>query len=110
MHRSRVAPLLLCLSLCLAVGLAACAGAGRKFDTTHARDVKKGEQDKAQIEAWFGTPYKRENLAGHPAGCTERWTYTHAWSNYGGMQTTVKTLVVDFDEQDIVCDHAYIEQ
>jgi hypothetical protein len=88
---------------------AACAGAGRKWDTTHANDVRDGVQDKAQIETWFGKPYQVQSpLTGHPKGCTERWTYTHAWSNWGGAQTTTNTLVVDFDARGIVCDHAYV--
>jgi len=87
-----------------------CAGGGRKWDTTHAGDVQTGVQDKAQIRAWFGEPYQTTPIAQHPSGCTERWTYTHAWSNWGGAQTTSETLVVDFDANGIVCDHAYLKQ
>ncbi len=92
------------------VSLVGCAGAGREFDTSHANDVQKGVHDKAQIRAWFGGPYQSTSLSGHPAGCTERWTYTHAWANWGGAQTTARTLVVDFDSEGVVCDHAFVEQ
>ena len=98
------------VSFVLVVALAACAGSGRKWDTTHANDVQKGVQDKAQIQAWFGQPNQVAPTPGHPAGCTERWTYTYAWSTWGGAQTTVDTLVVDFDSNGVVCDHAYVKQ
>ncbi len=39
--------------------LAACATVGKSFDTTHVPDIKNGEQNKAQIEAWFGTPHQK---------------------------------------------------
>jgi outer membrane protein assembly factor BamE (lipoprotein component of BamABCDE complex) len=95
------------LSLALALG---CASAGRDFDTTHATDVQKGVQNKDQIRTWFGEPYQAQAITGHPAGCTERWTYTYAYSDRGGMRTQTKTLVVDFDASGTVCDHAFIRQ
>jgi outer membrane protein assembly factor BamE (lipoprotein component of BamABCDE complex) len=94
----------------LAAATLACAGAGREFDTTHVTEVQKGAQDKAQIKAWFGEPFQATAISGHPAGCTERWTYTHAWSNWGGTQTTAKSLIVDFDANGVVCDHAFVQQ
>lgn len=101
--RSVLGPIALCLVLL------ACAGAGRRFDSTHVTDVEKGVQDEAQIRAWFGDPVRVETLSGHPAGCVERWTYVHAFSSYGGAKTTSKSLIVDFDTQGRVCDHAYAE-
>lgn len=97
-------------TLVFALALAACASSGRDFDATHATDVQKGVQDKAQIQAWFGTPSQTQSLSGHPAGCSERWTYVHARSTYGGMETHTKTLVVDFDSDGVVCDHAFVQQ
>ena len=90
--------------------LVGCASAGHDFDTAHTSDVQKGVQDKAQIRAWFGEPYQSQSVAGHPAGCSERWTYTYAYSDRGGMRTQSKTLVVDFDESGVVCDHAFAQQ
>ena len=92
------------------VSLAGCAGAGRQFVITHAHEVQKGVHDKAQIQAWFGPPYRSNIVTQHPAGCTERWTYTHAWSNWGGARTTTETLIVDFDSEGVVCDHAFVQQ
>ena len=92
------------------VAVLACAGAGRKWDTTHASEVQRGVHDKARIQAWFGAPYQMAPIAEHPMGCTERWTYTYAWSKWAGTQTTVDTLVVDFDANGVVCDHAYLKQ
>ncbi len=40
------------LSICL-IAFAACAGAGRKWDTTHANQVQNGVHDKEEIQAWF---------------------------------------------------------
>ncbi len=65
---------------------------------------------KAQIQGWFGEPFRVETLSGHPAGCTERWTYTYAYSDRGGARTQAKTLVVDFDAGGSVCDHAFVKQ
>ena len=87
-----------------------CAGAGKKWDTTHVNDIQNGVHDKAQIKAWFGEPYQVTHLAQHPMNCTERWTYMHAWANWGGAQTTSNALVVDFDDNGIVCEHAYVNQ
>ena len=85
-----------CLSAFVITALA-CAGAGRKWDTTHANDVQNGVQDKAQIESWIGQPHQVAPIAQHASGCTERWTHVHAFSKWGGAQTTTDTLVVDFD-------------
>ena len=87
-----------------------CASAGRDFDTTHVTEIEKGTQSKSQIQGWFGEPYRVDTLTGHPAGCTERWTYTYAYSDRGGMRTQTKTLVVDFDSGGRVCDHAFVKQ
>ncbi|HEB89002.1 MAG TPA: outer membrane protein assembly factor BamE [Deltaproteobacteria bacterium] len=88
-----------------------CASAGRDFDTTHAADIEKGVQDKAQIRSWFGEPYQvAMPLSGHPLGCMERWTYTYAYSDRGGARTKAKTLIIDFDANGKVCDHAFVKQ
>ncbi len=85
----------------------ACATVGRRFDTTHVNDVANGRQDKAQIEAWFGPPTRTiAPLAGHPAGCVERWQWTYAHAVAGG-RTVSDSLVIDFDKAGKVCDHAY---
>ncbi len=88
--------------------LAACASAGRQFDHAHIQDIRKGVQTKEQIRQWFGQPYQTTSpLAGHPGGCVERWTYVYARSTHGGRKTTSRSLVVDFDKNGRVCDHAY---
>lgn len=95
------------LMLFAALILAACATAGKQFDRAHVNDVKKGAQTKAQIEAWFGTPYQTVTLQGNPAGCIERWTYVQADASWGGMKAKSEALVIDFDKKGKVCDHAY---
>jgi outer membrane protein assembly factor BamE (lipoprotein component of BamABCDE complex) len=90
--------------------LAACATAGREFDRTHVNDVKTKVQDKDQIRTWFGEPFRVQPLIGSAIGCMERWTYVHAFSSFGGAKTTSASLVVDFDKNGKVCDHAYVEQ
>jgi hypothetical protein len=83
-----------------------CATVGAKFDTTHVNDIKKGEQDKAAMAAWFGQPHQTVRLSAHPAGCVERWQWTYAHSVAGGS-TVADSLVVDFDNAGKVCDNAY---
>lgn len=92
------------------LALVSCASAGKQFDTTHVNDIKKGSQDKDQIRAWFGEPYRVQAISGSPLGCVERWTYTHAFSSFGGTKTKTETLVVDFNKRGKVCDNAYLEQ
>ena len=92
------------------LALAACATAGTPFDTAHVGDVRKGVQDRTQIRAWFGEPHQVQAVSGSPLGCIERWTYTHAYSSYGGAKTKTETLVVDFNPSGKVCDSAYVEQ
>lgn len=102
MHRARELVVVL-LALVLVSG---CGSAGKKWDRTHARDVKKG-QPKTEIRAWFGDPYRTEAISNPPA--VLRWTYTYAHSVvFAG--TSAYTLVVDFDRDEKVCDHAYSEQ
>ncbi len=98
------------LALAAIVALTSCATAGKQFDRSHIRDIKAGVQDKAQIHAWFGEPSQMQPVTGSPAGCIERWIYAHAHSSYGGMKTKAASLVVDFDKDTKVCDHAYVEQ
>jgi hypothetical protein len=106
----RVRGLLIAAVVAAAVVAFGCASAGRDFDTTHVTEIEKGGQNKARIQGWFGEPYRVETLTGHPAGCVERWTYTYAYSDRGGMRTQTKTLVVDFDAAGSVCDHAFVKQ
>ena len=98
------------LALVASVALAACATAGKQFDRTHVRDIKTGVQDKEQIRLWFGEPGQTQQVTGSAAGCIERWIYSHAYSSYGGLSTKAASLVVDFDRNAKVCDHAYVEQ
>jgi hypothetical protein len=98
------------LALVAIIALTACATAGKQFDRTHIRDIKTGVQDKEQIRVWFGEPGQMQQVTGSPAGCIERWIYSHAYSSYGGMKTKAASLVVDFDRNAKVCDHAYVEQ
>ncbi len=90
--------------------LTACASAGREFDRTHVNDIKIGVQDKSRIRAWFGEPYQRETISATSAGCVERWMYVYAFSTYAGAKTKSSSLVVDFDRNGKVCDHAYVGQ
>jgi outer membrane protein assembly factor BamE (lipoprotein component of BamABCDE complex) len=91
--------------------LGACATAGQQFDRTHVNDIKKGVQTKEDIREWFGKPYQvTKPLSGHPAGCTERWSYVHAFASWGGAKTKSAALIVDFDKNGKVCDNAYTEQ
>lgn len=92
------------------LALLSCASAGKQFDTSHVNDIKKGSQDKDQIRAWFGEPYRVQAISGSPLGCVVRWTYTHAFSSFGGAKTKTETLVVDFNKSGKVCDNAYLEQ
>ena len=97
------------LALLLAVLLlAACASAGRHVDRTHLGEIENGAQTRSQIEAWFGKPYSvKTGLVGHPNGCTERWSYEFAKAKGFGTVTYREALVVDFDPQGRVCDHAF---
>jgi len=86
----------------------ACASAGQKIDRTHLGDIQNGVQTKSQIRAWFGEPYTMTTgLQQHPGGCTERWTFEYAKARGFGTVTYQEMLVVDFDEADVVCDHAF---
>ncbi len=87
----------------------ACATAGKKFNREHINDVQTGVQDKATISEWFGTPYQKTTIQGHPKGCVERWTYVHAYASWGGAKAKSAALIVDFDKSGKVCDHAYSE-
>ncbi len=84
----------------------ACGSAGRQWDTTHANEVQRGVQTKADIQRWFGEPYQFQAVTGSPMGCVERWTYVYSHSVAGGS-TVTDTLVVDFDANGTVCDNAY---
>ena len=90
----------------ICAALLGCATVGAKFDTTHVNDIKKGQQDKAAIAAWFGQPHATAKLASHPAGCVERWQWTYAHSVVAAG-TVSDALVVDFDAAGKVCDNAY---
>jgi outer membrane protein assembly factor BamE (lipoprotein component of BamABCDE complex) len=95
------------LSSCLS--MAACASSGKKFDTTHVNDIHTGEHDKSAVLAWFGEPSSKTAVVGSPKA-VERWIYTYARAVGFGHVTQAQTLVVDFDAQGKVCDHAYVKQ
>ncbi|MGH0028516.1 MAG: outer membrane protein assembly factor BamE domain-containing protein [Myxococcota bacterium] len=100
--------LVLAVSALLLLLTLACASAGRKVDRAHLDDIQKGAQTKAEIRTWFGEPYTvQPGLAGHPAGCTERWTYEYAKAQGFGTVTYREILVIDFDDDGRVCDHAF---
>lgn len=87
--------------------LAACASSGRQFDANRVNQIQKGVQDKQTISSWFGEPLSTAPLNGSSIGCTERWTYTFAHAVGFGTVTEAHALVVDFDANGKVCDHAY---
>lgn len=98
---------LIMLSLLLAI-MACASSAGKKIDRTHIDEINNGVQDKTQIRQWFGEPYSMQtNLQGHPSGCVERWKYEYAKARGFGTVTYSEVLVVDFDPEGKVCDHAF---
>jgi hypothetical protein len=86
--------------------LGACATVGRDFDTTHANDIRTAEQDKTQIAAWFGEPRFTTTFDKNPKGCVERWQWSYGTAAVGSS-TRAKSLIVDFDADGKVCDHAF---
>jgi len=55
-----------------------------------------------------GEPYTvKTGLVGHPGGCVERWTFEYAKARGFGNVTYSEILIVDFDPDGKVCDHAY---
>jgi outer membrane protein assembly factor BamE (lipoprotein component of BamABCDE complex) len=86
--------------------LGGCATVGKKFDTTHVNDIENGKTTKVEARQWFGEPHQVTPLRDHPTGGVERWTYTYAHST-AGVSTTSEALVIDFDGNDVVCDHGY---
>ena len=97
---------LACLVI-LAIG--ACAKSGRDFDRTNVSNIQNGVQDKAQITAWFGKPYQVTRTTNHPKGCGETWTYQSGRATHAGARASGAALVVMFDDNGKVCDHAYSE-
>ncbi len=94
--------------LLLILIITACASAGHKINRTHIDDITNGVQNKTQIRAWFGEPYTiKTDLQGHPGGCTERWTFEYAKARGFGTVTYSEILIVDFDTEGKVCDHAF---
>lgn len=101
-HIGIMAALALALTL-----VAGCASSGRQFDASHTSEIQDGVQDKQTIVSWFGEPMAKAPISGSQRGCVERWTYTYAHAVGFGMVTESHALVVDFDANDKVCDHAY---
>jgi len=96
------------ITLLLVLGISACATAGHKIDRAHIGEIQNGVQSKDQIRAWFGEPYTvKTGLTGHPSGCVERWTYEYAKARGAGKVTYSEILVIDFDKDGKVCDHAF---
>ena len=91
---------------CSTIAIISCATVGKKFDTTHVNDIQKGEHTKQTISQWFGEPHMVTSLSRNPAGCVERWQWTYAHSVAGG-RTVSDVLIVDFTNEDIVCDNAF---
>ena len=107
-HDLAARPGALLLALLLASAVLSCASAENKIDRTHLDDVKEGVQTKQQIRAWFGEPYTvKTGLQGHIKGCVERWTFEYAKARGFGTVTYQEILVIDFDAQGTVCDHAF---
>lgn len=95
-------------TLLLVLILSACATAGHKVNRDHIDNIKNGVQNKDQIRAWFGEPYTvKTGLTGHPSGCIERWTFEYAKARGFGNVTYSEILVVDYDKDGKVCDHAF---
>jgi len=100
----------LLVTFLLGMTVISCATAGQKIDRTHLDEIQEGVQTKEQIRAWFGKPYTQlRGLSGHPKGCVERWTFEYAKARGRGTVTYQEILVVDFDQQGKVCDHAFSE-
>jgi len=94
----------LALSLALVAG---CASSGRQFDASRTSEIQNGVQDKQAITSWFGEPLSVTPLGENSRGGVERWTYAYAHAVGFGSVTESYALVVDFDADGKVCDHAY---
>lgn len=100
--------LVMTLAACVLV-LGGCASVGRDFDETKVENIKTGTTTRADIEAWFGKPNDRAPVE-QDNGAVLRYTYKYGKASWGGMSSSAKALVVDFDANDIVVDHAYSSQ
>ena len=89
--------------------LGGCASVGRDFDETKVEQIRKGTTTRAEIEQWFGQPNDRAPVE-QPNGGVLRYTYKYGKASWGGMSSSAKALVVEFDANDIVVDHAYSSQ
>ena len=92
--------------LIVLLALAGCASAGRDFDTTHANEIRTAEHDKAQISSWFGEPRAITTFEKNAKGCVERWLWSYGAASVGSA-ARAKALIVDFDADGRVCDHAF---
>ncbi|MBI2923318.1 MAG: hypothetical protein HYY18_19855 [Planctomycetes bacterium] len=96
--------------LTLALLLAACGSSGKNFDETRVGNIKNGHTSRVEIEQWFGMPGASQGLTGTTNGAVKRYTWSYGRSTHGGASTKAKALVVDFNDKDVVVDHAYSEQ
>jgi len=93
----------LLLTILLAPVIASCVSARKNPD-----DIEDGVQSKQQIRRWFGEPHRvKLGLQGHLKGCVERWAFEYAKDPGFDSSTHPELLVVDFDAEGIVCDHAF---
>ncbi len=83
--------------------------AGRKFDSTHANDIKPG-MDKKQILEWFGEPFTKsessKTLEDGTVVKAEAWIYVYSVGNPGG-KSKAKSLAVVFGPDDKVISSGY---
>ncbi len=86
------------LSLWLGVG---CLSVGREFPTSPVQRIVVGETSRAQINGWFGEPWRTGVDSGR-----RTWTYGHyRYSLFSPAQT--RDLVVRFDAQGRVASYVF---
>ena len=69
------------LTLLAAVALAGCVSTGARYDQSAVAKIRLGVSTEAQLESWFGLPFRHERLDGG----RERiiWQYTKAGVGVG---------------------------
>ena len=90
-------------ALCVTLLASGCLTVGQPFPASRVADIRMGETTRAEIEQWFGSPWRSGVHDGMPT-----WTYGHyRYSLFGPART--RDLVVRFDTDNRVASYTFNE-
>jgi hypothetical protein len=99
LHRANLSLQVSFATMILAIFFSGCGTAGKNFDESLYGNIVKGTTTHKEVQAMFGTPFKKGIQNGYPV-----WTYEYNHVNTFGSDI-IKDMIIVFEKNGVVKSH-----